>query len=348
MLTMTRKWLALLLAALLALTACAWAEETDDPGEEAEMAEGADSDWYMAVLIDPEITGEYPYHCFVDVNENGVPALFVTTTGSAFLGEEDRGQLYLYKDGEAALALTFGGGSGEKFYCNADTHTLTHYTRMSGEAHIEVCEAKDGALTPVLKADRYEANHGPAENAEGETFFQDDQEISAEEGEALFALYASDAEEISYTPIETAAPQEDMTREALELASGVAFGVPEGAEDVAYSWYEADGIAEMRFTLDGDEYCARIKPAALEIGEVENISDMYFAWENEEEVTIGGHCQGTLGQAQTGSEEFVELCLWYDLVPGLMYSLSVYTPELDGLDLTAVAEMVYVPMQGED
>ena len=60
-----------------------------------------------------------------------------------------------------------------------------------------------------------------------------------------------------------------------------------------------------------------------------------------------GHCPGTIGQAQTGTEEYVELCLWYDIVPGLMYSLSVYTTELDGLDLTAVAEMVYVPAQGD-
>ncbi len=44
----------------------------------------------------------------------------------------------------------------------------------------------------------------------------------------------------------------------------------------------------------------------------------------------------------------MELCLWYDRVPGLMYSLSVYTTELDGLDLTAVAEQVYIPVQGND
>ena len=56
---------------------------------------------------------------------------------------------------------------------------------------------------------------------------------------------------------------------------------------------------------------------------------------------------GTIGQAQTGSEDFVELCLWYDQAPGLMYSLSVSTTELDGLDLVAVAEVVYSPMQGD-
>jgi len=141
-------------------------------------------------------------------------------------------------------------------------------------------------------------------------------------------------------------PWVDLTKDELEQASGVSFGMPDGAENVIYRWLESESLAEMQFTLDGDEYCARIQPAALEEGELLNISGMYFAWENEEEVTIG-HCKGTIGQAQTGSEEFVELCQWYDVAPGLMYALSVYTTDLDGLDLAAVAEMVYIPMQGE-
>ena len=49
----------------------------------------------------------------------------------------------------------------------------------------------------------------------------------------------------------------------------------------------------------------------------------------------------TIGQAQTGSEDYVELCQWYDADQGLQYSLSVYTTDVDGLDLAAVAEQVY-------
>ncbi len=134
-------------------------------------------------------------------------------------------------------------------------------------------------------------------------------------------------------------PWQDMTREELLEASGLTFGVPDGAENVIYRWLADENLAEMQFTLDGDEYCARIQPAALEEGELLNISGMYLPWDNEEEVTIG-HCPGTLGLSQTGSEDWTELCLWYDVVPGLMYSLSVYTVDPDGLDLTAVAAMV--------
>ena len=142
-------------------------------------------------------------------------------------------------------------------------------------------------------------------------------------------------------------PWTDMTKEGLEQVSGVALNVPEDAEDVVFRWLDSENLAEIQFMLDGDEYCFRVKPAVLEAGRLENISGIYYGWENERNITIG-HCDGTIGQYQTGSEEWMELCQWYDLAPGLMYSISVYTTKgLDGLDLTAVAEMVYIPMQGD-
>ena len=137
--------------------------------------------------------------------------------------------------------------------------------------------------------------------------------------------------------ITIANPWEDMTREELLEASGLTFGVPEGAENVIYRYLKSENLAEMQFSIGGDEFCARIQPAALQEGELMDISGMYFAWENEETVRIG-HCAGTIGQAQADSEDWVERCLWYDTVPGLMYSVSVSTTDLDGLDLVAVAE----------
>ena len=138
-------------------------------------------------------------------------------------------------------------------------------------------------------------------------------------------------------PVGIANPWEDMDADRLKEVSGLVFGVPEGAQDILFRYMAADGLAEMQFTIDGDEYCARILPAALEEGELMNIAGMYFAWDHEEPVTVCG-CAGTLAQAQTGSEDWVELCQWYDREAGLMYALSVATTDLDGLDLTAVAE----------
>ena len=132
-------------------------------------------------------------------------------------------------------------------------------------------------------------------------------------------------------------PWRDVTGEELAQLSGISFGVPEGAKDVIWRWMESDGLAEMQFTMDGDEYLARAQGAELADGALMNISEMYFQWDHEEDVDING-CPGTIGLAQTGSEDWVELCLWYDAGAKRMYSLSVYTTDPDGLDLTAVAQ----------
>lgn len=139
-------------------------------------------------------------------------------------------------------------------------------------------------------------------------------------------------------------PWTDLTQDEWQQKSGVVFGLPEGANVTAWRWLESDKLAEAQFTLDGDEFCARMKPETLESGQLDNISGMFFEWEHEEPVTVG-QCHGTLGMAQTGSEDWVELCLWYDAAQGRMYSLSVYTTDPDGLDLEAVARMVYAPTQ---
>ena len=139
-------------------------------------------------------------------------------------------------------------------------------------------------------------------------------------------------------------PWEEMTAEQLTETAGLVFGLPEGAQDVSYRYLASEQLCEMTFTLDDDEFCARIQPAVLREGEWLEISGMYFAWDNEEEVTIR-HCRGTVGLAKCGSEDWVERCLWYDAAPGLMCSLSVYTTDPDGLDLTAIAEQVYIPEQ---
>ena len=163
-------------------------------------------------------------------------------------------------------------------------------------------------------------------------------------GAEVEAAYDTVADALNESRI--ANPWTTMTREELERVSGVTFGVPEDAEELNWQWLESEKLAQMQFVMDGDEYCARIQPAALEEGQLMDISGMYFDWDHEEAVTIGG-CPGTISLAQTGSEDWVELCQWFDAAPGLMYSLSVYTTDPDGLDLTAVADMVYLPAQGE-
>ena len=60
------------------------------------------------------------------------------------------------------------------------------------------CEENGVKLTLVTKVDSYEPNHGPAGDADGTVYFQGDEEISPEDGEALFEQYAGEDDVITY------------------------------------------------------------------------------------------------------------------------------------------------------
>ena len=166
--------------------------------QDTALAEGADSDWYMAVLADEGILAEYPYHAFVDVNGDGVPALLISTTQDSFITGEDAGRVYVYADGEAKQAMEFGLGGGDIFYGSLDAHALTHFSRLSGEGHYEVYTLADGALTLTATADSYAPHHAPeADNAE-QLYLMNGEAVTEAEFEAFTALYASEADAITY------------------------------------------------------------------------------------------------------------------------------------------------------
>ena len=132
-------------------------------------------------------------------------------------------------------------------------------------------------------------------------------------------------------------PWVEATAEEVEAAVGVAFGVPEGAENVQYEILTTENLAEMGFTWYGMEYWARIMPADA----WEDISGAYYEWEQSMDVDIGG-CVGMDLRAPDG-DVTVNVCLWYDEGTGLMYSLMTGGPDLDGFDITAAAEAIYAP-----
>ena len=190
-----KKLLILALALLMAMTAASASLA------EPEMAEGADSDWYMEILADEAMIAQYPYHAFVDINDNGVPVLLISTTQESFIGDEDKGIVYLYDQGAPKQVLEVGGEGGEIFYANLDEHTLTHFSRLSGEAHIEVYRAADGALELVTKVDTYQPHHSPDIDNEQVLCYQDGQEITEEAADALMGRYATD-NAITYVPMD--------------------------------------------------------------------------------------------------------------------------------------------------
>lgn len=123
---------------------------------------------------------------------------------------------------------------------------------------------------------------------------------------------------------------------------GLALGVPENAENVQYFILNGD-TEEMHFTLDGLDYVARLRPTAS----FEDISGMYYEWTNTDDGELKGReCKL---MRYCGSDSDVDVCLWYDAAPGLMYSLSTSDSSLDGFDITAAALKVFEPpMQHEN
>ena len=136
-------------------------------------------------------------------------------------------------------------------------------------------------------------------------------------------------------------PWTDTTREGMMEGIGLTLGVPEGATDVEWRMMTDRQMGEVDFTWDGMAYTARVMPAEA----FEDISGLYYEWDQEDACAVG-RCEGVARRAHAEGET-VDVCLWYDALTGLMYSVSAAAPDLDGFDIRAAAEQVYVPMQTE-
>ena len=160
-------------------------------------------------------------------------------------------------------------------------------------------------------------------------------------------LRAPDASPSVQTPAETEAamtlpnPVHATDAEGLAQATGIVFTVPSGAADVQYSYLaipDASPIAEMRFTMDGNDYLLRAR-ARREL-DGEDISGLFYDW--------------TLVQADTVKEREAIIYTngeaghidWVDADSGVLYCLGMKTgatPET----LKAAAERVFSPLVGE-
>ena len=103
---------------------------------------------------------------------------------------------------------------------------------------------------------------------------------------------------------------------------------------------EGEKMEQMTFEIEGVSYCARAKA-----GENEDISGMYYDWEQEENSMVA-YCDAVIKTAMAGDEK-AEGCIWYDMVPGVAYSLSTLCNKDENSDIRAVAEQVFVSLQGD-
>lgn len=143
--------------------------------------------------------------------------------------------------------------------------------------------------------------------------------------------------------------RDDVTEEECAALVTRLFRVPEGAENVMWSIMDsaevqaAEGeevspLVQLSFEMDGTQFTARAKQGG---DPEEDISGMYYDWDVTEDILVGNwNVPGKLC-AFREEDENVELCSWRDEDAVTSYSLAAYGPDLDGLDLTAVAAFMY-------
>lgn len=164
-------------------------------------------------------------------------------------------------------------------------------------------------------------------------------------------------------PVHECESADDLTQ-----ATGISLDAPEGATDVSYAYLDpaeegGQQIAQVQFTLDGQEYCYRCQmtdevsiygnkdveanPEALmtELNEQTNtgaqLAGLYCEWSCAGTTTVS-YCDAVCAFNE-GKEGFVA---WLDVVPGALYSLSVDNGA-DQSKLEEVAKKCFAPMQGD-
>lgn len=145
-------------------------------------------------------------------------------------------------------------------------------------------------------------------------------------------------------------PWTESDKDGVLQATGIELNTPDGASNVAYS-YMADGqMAQVTYELMGANWIYRGQMA----DELTDISGMYYEWGTQDEGQVSGRPAIYYAYAEPGEDPdyldgmfCVQVVNWYDVVPGITYSLSAAGTELNGMDIQVMAEDIFEPMQGE-
>lgn len=133
-------------------------------------------------------------------------------------------------------------------------------------------------------------------------------------------------------------PMAESTPEEIFEKLGVRFRVPEGVEDAKYFIINGK-TAEMQFTNEGTNYCARIEKAE----EFTDISGMNYEWTRTDNYEI----DSAVAKISTvhGDDE-AGVCLWYIEDAKLMYSVSATGKISSGGMIFNMANDVYEATNG--
>lgn len=160
-------------------------------------------------------------------------------------------------------------------------------------------------------------------------------------------------------------PVHDCTFDEMLSTTNIDISAPDGAEDIVYSYIdgteESAAVAQVVFTLDGTEFCYRaqmtdvtslggsdseevVDPQAEADAMIElttPLSGMYEEWSAAVGYMVSD--RDAIIALNEGKSGYIA---WLDVVPGVMYSLSVNNGATQDL-LANTAEAIFVPLQGE-
>lgn len=134
----------------------------------------------------------------------------------------------------------------------------------------------------------------------------------------------------------------ELLENARILAAGLGQELataPEGAEDIVISVFSQNGrtVAETAFTLSGARWVYRTAPGELELVDISGLGS--FSLSAAGKVS---YCDAQLSYDEGGAGKII----WFDIVPGIEYSLSVDTGA-SAEALTNMADTLFIPMQGD-
>lgn len=138
-------------------------------------------------------------------------------------------------------------------------------------------------------------------------------------------------------------PWTESDREGVLEATGFDLVAPDGAEDVVYSYMQEESLAQVSYTLDGNEWTYRVRPTDA----LEDLSGMCYEWDIEEDGTVG-NMEAKLYAYSDATEdtEFIDdvfavhVINWYDNEEKATHSLSVSGKNVNGLDIEVIAEQM--------
>ncbi len=133
-----------------------------------------------------------------------------------------------------------------------------------------------------------------------------------------------------------------LLENAKILAAGLGqelAAAPDGAEDVVISVFSLNGrtVAETAFTMNGARWTYRTAPGDLELVDISGLGDFSTAASGSV-----SYCTAQLSYDEGGAGKII----WFDIVPGVEYSLSVESGA-GAQVLTNMANELFTPMQGE-